>query len=73
TYSYDYLGAGPETLADIVSGKHSFAEVLRGAQKPLIIVGQGALTRADGAAILSLAAHAATSVGAIKDGWTGFA
>ncbi|MBN8941421.1 MAG: NADH-quinone oxidoreductase subunit G [Rhizobiales bacterium] len=73
TYAYDYLGAGPETLADIVSGKHSFAEVLRGAQKPLIIVGQGALTRADGAAILSLAAHAATSVGAIKDGWTGFA
>jgi NADH-quinone oxidoreductase subunit G len=73
TYSYDYLGAGPETLADIVAGKHSFAEVLRGAAKPLIIVGQGALTRADGAAVLSLAAHAATSLGAVKDGWNGFA
>ena len=30
TYPYDYLGAGPETLADLVAGKHSFAEVLQG-------------------------------------------
>jgi NADH-quinone oxidoreductase subunit G len=73
TYAYDYLGAGPETLADVVSGKHSFAEVLKAAQKPLVIVGQGALTRADGAAVLSLAAHAATAFGGVKDGWNGFA
>ena len=73
TYAYDYLGAGTETLADIASGKHSFAEVLRAASKPLVIIGQGALTRADGAAVLSLAAKAANAVGAIKDGWTGFA
>ncbi|MCZ0738502.1 NADH-quinone oxidoreductase subunit NuoG [Phreatobacter sp. AB_2022a] len=73
TYAYDYLGAGPETLADIASGKHSFAEVLRAAAKPLVIVGQGALTRPDGAAVLSLAAQAANAVGAVKDGWNGFA
>jgi NADH-quinone oxidoreductase subunit G len=72
TYSYDYLGAGPETLADLVAGRHSFLEKLQGAERPLIIVGQGALTRQDGVALLSLAAQLAQSVGAVKDGWNGF-
>jgi len=72
TYSYEYLGAGPESLSAL-TGTGGFADVLRGAQKPLIIVGQGALARADGAAVLSLAAQVAQAVGAIKDGWTGFA
>ena len=66
TYDYKYLGAGPETLAD-VAGR---AEV-RG-EKPLVIVGQGALTRDDSLAIAALAAKAATGLGAIKDGWNGF-
>ena len=72
TYPYDYLGAGPETLADL-AGTGTFADVLKGAEKPLIIVGQGALARADGAAVLALAARLAVSVGAVKDGWNGFA
>jgi NADH-quinone oxidoreductase subunit G len=72
TYSYDYLGAGPETLADLVAGRHSFLEKLQGAQRPLIIVGQGALTRQDGLTLLSLAAQLAQSIGAVKDGWNGF-
>ncbi|MGO4571752.1 NADH-quinone oxidoreductase subunit NuoG [Microvirga sp. 2TAF3] len=72
TYPHDYLGAGPETLADILAGRHSFAEALKGAERPLIIVGQGALSRPDGLAILSLAAQLAQSVGAVKDGWNGF-
>ena len=29
TYPYDYLGAGPETLADLVAGKLGFAETLQ--------------------------------------------
>jgi NADH-quinone oxidoreductase subunit G len=72
TYSYDYLGAGPETLADLVAGRHSFLEKLQGAQRPLIIVGQGALARQDGLALLSLAAQLAQGIGAVKDGWNGF-
>jgi NADH-quinone oxidoreductase subunit G len=36
------------------------------------LIGQGALARPDGAAILAMAAKAAVSVGAIKDGWNGF-
>src|SRR5208282_5300356 len=67
TYTYDYLGAGPETLAAIAS--HSFADVLRKAERPLILVGAGALARPDGAAIAALAAKAAIGLGAVKNGW----
>jgi NADH-quinone oxidoreductase subunit G len=72
TYTYDYLGAGPETLAEVVAGKHTFSEVLKKAEHPLIIVGAGALARPDGAAIAALAAKAAIELGAVKDGWNGF-
>ncbi|MGU3493149.1 NADH-quinone oxidoreductase subunit NuoG [Xanthobacteraceae bacterium A53D] len=72
TYPYEYLGAGPETLADL-TGTGTFADVLKGAERPLVIVGQGALARADGAAVLSLAARVAVACGAVKEGWNGFA
>jgi NADH-quinone oxidoreductase subunit G len=70
TYTFDYLGAGPETLASLA--RHSFAETLRQAQHPMILVGAGALARGDGAAVAALAAKAAIDLGAIKDGWNGF-
>ena len=72
TYPYDYLGAGPDTLAELAGGKHSFAEVLKGAERPLIIVGAGALARPDGAAVAALAAKAAIELGAVKEGWNGY-
>jgi NADH-quinone oxidoreductase subunit G len=72
TYPYDYLGAGPQTLADLVAGKHSFAEALKGAERPMIIVGAGAFARADGAAIAALVAKAAIELGAVKEDWNGY-
>jgi NADH-quinone oxidoreductase subunit G len=72
TYKTEYLGAGPQTLADIASGKHPFAEILKSAKHPMLILGQGALTRADGAAVLALAREIATGTGMVKDGWNGF-
>jgi len=72
TYPYDYLGAGPETLAKIADGSHAFAKILQEAKKPMIVVGQAALARPDGAAVLALAAKAAQQAGAITDGWNGF-
>jgi NADH-quinone oxidoreductase subunit G len=66
TYDYNYLGAGPETLAGLKP------DALGKAERPLFLVGQGALTRPDGAAVLALAAKAAHAAGAIKDGWNGF-
>jgi NADH-quinone oxidoreductase subunit G len=70
TYAYDYLGAGPETLADI--SRHSFADALRKAARPLLLLGAGAFARRDGAAIAALAAKAAVELGAVKDGWNGY-
>jgi NADH-quinone oxidoreductase subunit G len=70
TYTYDYLGAGPETLAAVA--RHSFAETLRKAERPMVLLGAGALARGDGAAIASLAAKAALDLGAVKEGWNGF-
>ncbi|QGZ33371.1 NADH-quinone oxidoreductase subunit NuoG [Stappia indica] len=72
TYPATYLGAGAETLADLAAGKHGFADVLKNAERPLIIVGQGALSRTDGAAVLSAAAALARSVGAVGADWNGF-
>jgi NADH-quinone oxidoreductase subunit G len=66
TYDYAYLGAGPETLATFVN--HDKAPL----ERQLWLIGQGALARPDGAALLAMAAKAAMSVGAIKDGWNGF-
>jgi len=73
TYGYDHLGAGTETLNDLASGKHSFAQVLKNAKRPVILVGAGATGRHDGAALLSLAAKLALDVGAVTPEWNGFA
>ena len=56
TYPYSYLGAGPDTLGDLPK---EFAEILGKAERPLILVGQGALSRADGGAVLRAAAELA--------------
>ncbi|MEZ0282312.1 NADH-quinone oxidoreductase subunit NuoG [Methyloceanibacter sp.] len=74
TYAYDYLGAGPETLAKLADGSHQFLKTLEGAERPMLILGQGALARPDGAAVLALAAKAAVAMGALKPelGWNGF-
>jgi NADH-quinone oxidoreductase subunit G len=70
TYNYDYLGAGPETLAAIT--RHGFADLLRKAERPLVLVGAEAFARADGAAVASLAAKAAIDLGAVMEGWNGY-
>jgi NADH-quinone oxidoreductase subunit G len=70
TYAYDYLGAGPDTLAALAQSK--FADALKSAERPLILVGAGAVARPDGAAIAALAAKTALEYGAMKDGWNGF-
>jgi NADH-quinone oxidoreductase subunit G len=66
TYPYNYLGAGAESLAQFVD--HAPAQK----EKPMFIIGQGALNRPDGAAVLAMAAKASASLGVVKDGWNGF-
>jgi len=72
TYPVEYLGAGGETLKDVAEGRNSFAEVLKSAERPMIIVGMGALARADGAAVLALARKIADDFGMVSGDWNGF-
>jgi NADH-quinone oxidoreductase subunit G len=67
TYDYNYLGAGPDSLAELVRSYESVK-----AKNPLVIVGQGALSRPDGAAVLSMAAQFASQIGAVREDWNGF-
>ena len=63
TYTYNYLGAGAESLNAFIG--HAPANK----QKPLLIVGAGAF---EDAAVLANSAKAATSLGVFKEGWNGF-
>jgi NADH-quinone oxidoreductase subunit G len=66
-------------LGSLADSTHPFAKVLSDASRPMLILGPGALARADGAAILKLAATIAGETGMIgpstpqaEGGWNGF-
>ncbi|ESQ76215.1 NADH-quinone oxidoreductase subunit NuoG [Asticcacaulis sp. AC402] len=70
TYDYTHLGVGPKALKDFK--KNSFRDVFKSARRPAILVGSGALSGDDGAAVLREVADIADSCGVVKDGWNGF-
>ena len=72
TYPVTELGAGPPTLAELAGGSHEFCERLEQAARPMLIVGQGALARPDGAAILASARAIAERYAMVRDDWCGF-
>ncbi len=74
TYDYEYLGAGPDTLRELAEGRHSFADVLKGARRPMLILGSAALARPDGAGIAALAARLAVATGMLRpdENWNGY-
>ena len=72
TFDYDYLGAGAQTLSGLAKSKSDFVAALKAAERPAIIIGQGALARADGAAILKAAAGLGKTIKVVRDGWNGW-
>ncbi len=72
TYRHQDLGADPSVLKAIADGSHPFAQTLKDAKHPMLILGQGALARPDGAAILALARKVADATGMVVEGWNGF-
>ncbi|MDX6748398.1 NADH-quinone oxidoreductase subunit NuoG [Geminicoccaceae bacterium 1502E] len=72
TYPVEDLGAGAQTLQELASGQHSFAEVLKSAKNPMVIVGAGAIARPDGAAIVALARELAVACNMVRDDWNGY-
>jgi NADH-quinone oxidoreductase subunit G len=67
TYGYEHLG-GPAALQNL----GGFADVLKIAEKPMLILGQGALARADGAAMLAAAWKLAADYNMLTPDWHGF-
>lgn len=65
TYPYTHAGEGPAAL------KAALKAIPKTAQKPMVIIGQGALARPDGLGILSLIAKAAPNQGIVREGWNG--
>jgi NADH-quinone oxidoreductase subunit G len=79
TYPAQQLGTDIAVLEQIAGGSHDFAKVLTDAKRPMIVLGSGAITRKDGAAVLKLAAKIAADTGMIgpagthaEGGWNGF-
>ena len=72
TYPVQTLGDSPALLTALRDGAQPFAEVLRKAAKPMLIVGQGALLRPDGAAVLAAAWQLAQASGMLGAEWHGF-
>jgi len=69
-YPYHYLGGGSDTLLGLLEEQDAFFDILKNAQKPLILIGQAAL-RHD--AMLPALAKLASKVGALREDWNGFA
>jgi NADH-quinone oxidoreductase subunit G len=72
TYDADFLGQDPAILEALADGSHKFAAKLKKAKRPMIIIGMGALARADGAAMLGKARQIAESYGVVTKQWNGF-
>jgi len=79
TYPVEQLGSNAGVLEALAGGSHAFATVLKNAKRPMLILGASAVARADGAAILKLAAKIAADTGMIgpagtpaDGGWNGF-
>ncbi|MEX2201558.1 MAG: molybdopterin-dependent oxidoreductase, partial [Dongiaceae bacterium] len=72
TYPVTHLGDGPQALQGIIEGKGDFAARFEKAERPMVILGQAALARADGAAILGLARKVAERFNVNREGWNGF-
>jgi NADH-quinone oxidoreductase subunit G len=71
TYPVEWLGDRPLALGGLLGGS-GFAETLKAAKRPMIIVGQAALARPDGAAILAGCWKLAAETGMLAADWHGF-
>ncbi len=70
TYPYTHLGDGADALGALDGT--AFHRALKDAKRPMIVVGEAALCRPDGHAILAKALALAQASNAITDDWAGF-
>lgn len=71
-FGCENLGPGVDTLEALIRCEGDFAEAMRSAERPAIIVGTGALTRPDGSAVLAAAARLGASMNVVRESWNGW-
>lgn len=63
TYDFEHLGDTAAALATLAKSRSGFAKVLKGARAPALVIGAGALSGPNGAAVAHAAAQAAKAFG----------
>ncbi|KAJ1907658.1 ndufs1 NADH-ubiquinone oxidoreductase subunit [Coemansia sp. IMI 209127] len=72
TYEYDHVGPTAQAIESLAQGQHAFAQKLRAAKRPLVIVGSSVSEMANGADVLAAVARLADSVPQlVTDEWNG--
>jgi len=72
TFDYEYLGAGPDSIANLMNDAGDFMAAMKNAKRPAVIIGTGAMMRNDSAAILGLLARLGETVDLVTDEWNGW-
>ena len=72
TFPVTHLGESADIVGQIATGSHPFTETLAQAARPMLILGEAALARADGPAILAACREIAERTGMILEDWNGF-
>ncbi len=72
TYKYEHLGTGAADLEKLLNSKSGFAQTLKNAKNPMIIVGAGAFQREDGEALHALLTQGAEKLKIVSKDWNGF-
>ncbi|MBB4076372.1 NADH-quinone oxidoreductase subunit G [Bartonella fuyuanensis] len=71
-YPYTYLGSGSDALATLIRGENAFLNVLKEAKRPLILIGEGAVSGDEGLSVLRNLAKLADNISALSEKWNGF-
>lgn len=72
SYPYEFLGNGSQSIMDLLNRKSYFLDKLQKAKRPLIILGQAALSVDSGLEILRATLKLSELVGALTPEWNGF-
>ena len=72
TYNHKVLGDDVKTLQSILEGKNPFCETLQQAKNNMLIIGEDAVSREDGAEIIQLCKAIATKYNMLREDWNGF-
>ncbi|KAM0953129.1 putative NADH:ubiquinone reductase (H(+)-translocating) [Dioscorea sansibarensis] len=70
-YDHQHIGTGPQTLVELVEGRHPFSSTLLSAKNPVIIVGAGIFERDDKDAVFSAVETIAMNAKVVRPDWNG--